>query len=125
MQPPGALLPFGGHKGYGLAVMVEILAGVLSGAGFSQPDVRAVGNGLFLLAVEIARFVPPAQFHASVDALVRYLKSSPVAPGFGEVLVPGEPEAEAERQGLTEGIHLADETWEQIAAVTRELGVQL
>ena len=98
-------MPLGGYKGSGLAMMVEILCAVLSGGAMStevggirfrgkcprQPD---------FLAIDIARFMPVAEFTARVAHLVEVMKSTPTAPGYDEVLVAGEPEwrMEAERR---------------------------
>lgn len=122
-EPCGALLPFGSHKGYGLALMVEVLAGVLSRAGYAREHAEAVGNGVFMMALDIARFVPVEEFRAHVGALIRYVKGSPPAPGFLQVLMPGEPEMLAERERAASGIFVDEETWSQIVAVARELGV--
>lgn len=103
----GALLPFGGPKGFGLSLLVEILAGVITGAGVGAGvasmynDLSRNGdNGHFLMALDIRRFMPPDDYHARFDALVNLLK------GSGEnVLLPGEVRwstlAESRREGIT------------------------
>jgi LDH2 family malate/lactate/ureidoglycolate dehydrogenase len=116
----GSLLPFGGHKGYGLALAVEMFAGVLSGAklsyelvntgftGGSRPDgdrpSTAVGN--FHLAIEPARFGDPAAFRERLGALATLLKATPPAPGVSEVLLPGELEARSESAADRLGVGL-------------------
>jgi len=121
-KPEGTILPVGGHKGYSLALMIEVLGGILARAGHSRENPGPVFNGIFMLVVDIARFVSPANFRAEVDDLIRYLKTSPPIPG-GEVLYPGEPEARTEAERRERGIFVEDETWRQIAQAARELGV--
>jgi uncharacterized oxidoreductase len=124
--PPGALLPFGGnaaHKGYGLSVIVDILSGALSRAGCSRPDATRIGNGVFILVLNPAAFTPLDLFKKQVDDFVAYLKSSPTAPGFTEILVPGEVEIREEKRRRAEGIFVEDETWRQITEVAQAHGV--
>ena len=81
-EPRGALLPFGGHKGYALSLAVEVLAGILSGAGFARPDPGPEEmNGMFILALDVAWFLPPDQLRAQVDQLTAYIKSARPLPG--------------------------------------------
>ncbi len=125
-DPPGALLPLGGvvgHKGTALAVAAELLAGILSGAGQSGGGSAEVGNGLLFMAMDIAAFVPLAQFVADVERLRRWVKSSRPAPGFSEVLFPGEPEEIAYRQRRREGIPVRSELWQWICAKAESLRV--
>jgi uncharacterized oxidoreductase len=122
-RPGGTLLPMAGHKGYGLAVLVEILAGILGRAGHARAAPAEDYNGLFAIVLDIARFLDPADFRAEVDALARYLRSSALAPGAAAVMVPGEPEAASEARRRVDGIFVEDATWEHILAATRELGV--
>lgn len=123
--PGGTILPVGGHKGYSLAIMIEVLAGILARAGYSRENPGPVLNGIFMIVVDIAKFVAPTTFRAEVDDLVRYLKSSPPVPGGSAVLVPGEPEAITESERRTHGIFIEDETWRQIGQVAAELGVSV
>jgi uncharacterized oxidoreductase len=112
--PRGALLPFGGHKGFGLAMLVEALAGGLSGAGCCQDaDAPLAGktDGVFMLALRIEAFVPLAKFEQAITQLVRHVKSAPASVPGGEVLVPGETEARNRRQALREGILIVPSTW--------------
>ena len=124
--PRGAILPLGGivaHKGFALSLMVEALAGALSGAGCSNPhggDFR--DNALWVMAVNIDAFTPLEEFERSVGGLMDYVKSPPYAPGFAEILVPGEPEHRSALMRRREGIPLDDETWQQLTDVAKELG---
>ena len=122
-KPEGSILPVGGHKGYSLALMVDVLGGIVARAGYSRENAGPVLNGIFMVVVDIARFVPAANFRAEVDDLIRYLKTSPPVPGGGEVLYPGEPEARTEAERRRNGIFVEDETWGQICQAAKELGV--
>ena len=121
--PGGTILPVGGHKGYSLAIMIEVLGGIMARAGYSRENPGPLMNGIFMLVVDIQRFVAPATFRAEVDDLIRYLKTSPPVPGGGAILVPGEPEAITEAGRRQAGIFVEDETWRQIDQAARDLGV--
>ena len=124
-NPPGTILPAGGHKGYCLALMIEVLSGIVAHGGYSTEHPGPILNGVFMFVVDIARFVPAATFRAQVDDLVRYLKTCPTAPGVDRILTPGEPEMLTEAERRRSGIFVEDETWGQIEAVARELGVPI
>lgn len=124
--PRGGMLPFGGavgYKGYGLSLVVEILGGALSAAGCAGTGSRN-GNGVLLLVVDIERFVPMDAYGEEVDQFVSFLKSSPLAPGFSEILVPGEIESRT-RQQRREGIEVDAQTWGQIVECGQRFGVEL
>jgi uncharacterized oxidoreductase len=126
--PPGALLALGGiagHKGFALALMIDVLGGALSGAGCSGSGNTRLQNGVLMVAIDIAKFTPLEDFYTRVDELVAHVKSSPLAPGFDEILVPGEIEARREQQGSQEGITLDDETWRQIQETAAALGISV
>jgi uncharacterized oxidoreductase len=121
--PRAGLLPVGGHKGTALGLVVEVMAGILSGEGAISDRPGPVHNGTFILLVEVARFLPLVDFTREVTDLVSWVKSSPPAPGATEVLVPGEPEARSEAKRRLEGIPVEDETWRQIEVIAAELRV--
>jgi LDH2 family malate/lactate/ureidoglycolate dehydrogenase len=122
----GALLPFGGHKGYALSVMVEFFGRVLTGADEFAEAGRGGPvyghSGTLIVAFDASVFVAPERYAAAADETIRRLKAIPPAPG-SEVLVPGEPEERSRSQRQGEGIPLAEETWEQIRATARDVGV--
>lgn len=127
-DPRGAILPFGGsvgHKGYALSVMVDILSGALSGAGCSFSSTCRLGNAMFFTVVDIEKFVTREEFIEQVAVLERHVKSSPLAPGFQEILMPGEPELREEERRLREGVVIDAETWRQFVECARGLGVDL
>jgi uncharacterized oxidoreductase len=125
----GALLPFGGHKGYALSVMVEFLGRVLTGADEFAEEGRGGPvyghSGTLIVAMNPAVFSDPSAYAAAADTTIQRIKAVPAAPGSGGVLVPGEPEALAHAERTTMGIPLPEETWESLHRVAAELGVPL
>ena len=119
--PPAALLPFGGevsgHKGFGLSVLVDMLAGALTGAGCSRGSDARVGNGLFVLAINIASFRGFPGFSAEIDRFIGYLKSAKRAAGVEAIQMPGERGWETQRHREREGVPIDAETWTQIQAL--------
>lgn len=125
---PMALLPLGGvvgYKGFGLGFVIDILAGGLSGAGCGRTDAppRPRGNGILILVIDIQRFAPMDAFYQHVTGLIDYVKSSPLAPGFDEIQVPGEPEVRERGKRLKDGIVIDEGTWGQIREILEELGL--
>jgi LDH2 family malate/lactate/ureidoglycolate dehydrogenase len=93
----GVLLPIGGHKGSGLALMIGLLAGVLNGAAFgrevidsSKPGKEPTNTGQFVVALDVSRFIAPEVFAAEMDRHLNDLRSSPTLPGFDSIRLPGE-----------------------------------
>jgi LDH2 family malate/lactate/ureidoglycolate dehydrogenase len=118
----GAILPMGGHKGFALALLVEVLGGVLAGAGCASLG-EAPGNGLVLLGLDPARGAHGDGFGARVASIAEALVATPPAPGGDGVVMPGDPErAEAER-AERDGLEFSLGTWHEIATVARSLGV--
>jgi LDH2 family malate/lactate/ureidoglycolate dehydrogenase len=117
----GMPMPLGGYKGSGLAFMVEILVGVLSGGAMSTEvggvriRTRPMRCGQAFLGIDVSRFMPLDEFNQRMDWLVNVIKTTPAAPGYEEVLVAGEPEWRAARKRSVEGIPLAKGVWEQLA----------
>lgn len=115
----GALLPFGGHKGYGLSVLVEIVGGLVTGTGIgSLPGYRG-DFGTVLLAFDIAAFVPVAGFRAQTELFCAELAATPPAEGHDEVLVPGEPEERTRQVRERDGIPISDATRRELDALLR------
>jgi len=127
-EPRGAILPLGGragHKGFGLALVVEILSGILARAGYAREDTDRFSTGTFIAVIDISAFVDPAEFRTETDALLHYLKSSPTAPGVGAILYPGEPEVGEQQTREREGIPVEAETWQQLQLLAQELGIEI
>lgn len=126
----GSLLPLGSrpelasYKGYGLAVVVDILCGVLSGAGFSNIlDPVGWSTGHFFLALQIDAFRPLVDFAAMMDAMIQTLRTAEPAPGADRVYIHGEKELDAERDRLRNGIPLHPSVVESLQGLANEFGV--
>jgi len=125
----GLLMPLGGYKGSGLAMMAEILCAVLSGGAMSTElgGIRIQGQPMrtsqLFLAVDLARFMPLDEFSSRMQSLVTLVKSSRAAKGYDEVLVAGEPEWRAEELRRREGIPLSDGVWQNLVQAAQQLGV--
>ncbi|MBX3412874.1 MAG: malate/lactate/ureidoglycolate dehydrogenase [Pirellulales bacterium] len=122
-NPPGAILPFGGHKGYGLGILVEILAGALTGGGCSRTGERRVANGMLSIILDPAQLQPGDEFAAEVRRYIDFVKSSRTAVPGGEILLPGELEERTRAARLAHGIELDDNTWGQITGAARTVGL--
>ena len=117
----GLLLPIGGHKGAGLALVLGLLAGVLNGAAFGRDvvdfnadDESACNTGHFIIALDVSRFLPIAAFKAQIDRQMRDLKSSPVLPGFGAIRLPGERASTRRAERVANGVPVFPEVVEQL-----------
>jgi uncharacterized oxidoreductase len=121
----GALLAFGEHKGSGLAVACELLAGVLAGAGAIHPGIpnRGVANGMFGILVDPKQFSDPAWLKSEMELLIDWVKSAPPRPGVDRVLVAGEPERLSMAHRLKDGIPIDDTTWGELLAAAQAAGV--
>ncbi|AXB42885.1 Ldh family oxidoreductase [Amycolatopsis albispora] len=114
----GMLLPFGGHKGYGLSVLIEIVGGLLSGTGIGT-GYRG-GFGTVLLAFDVEAFLPRHEFRAHTERFCAELHDTANAEGHAEVLVPGEPEERTRRERERDGIPLSEAVWQELHALPRE-----
>ena len=127
--PAGAILPLGflqsGHKGYGLSVVVDILSGALSGAGCSKENPPTTGNALFIAVLDVAAFLPLEEFFQHATALIDWIKSSPPAAGFEEILFPGENSHRIYLERSRTGLEVDGKAWDQIAELAAELEVAL
>lgn len=125
----GVLLPLGGrrggHKGYGLIVLVEILAGVLSGGGVCRPDAPAdFSNAFMLIALDIGALVREEEYARDVETLREHVCSSQRCDGVDRILLPGDHEAAAAEARAAGGIPIDWDTWSQLGALGDRLGVQ-
>jgi uncharacterized oxidoreductase len=122
-QGTGALRAIGEHKGSGLALMCELLAGALGGNGCTAPGRPSKSSGMLSIYLTAAAFDADGFFAREIDRYVGFFKSArPAGPG-GEVLVPGEPERRMRAKRLAEGIPLADDAWRAIADTARGVGL--
>jgi uncharacterized oxidoreductase len=84
---------------------------------------QRLSNGVLLIVLDVAQFLPLEEFYQEADTLIAHVKSSPPAEGFDEILMPGEIEMKVKEQRTREGIFIEDETWQQILEWGRKLGV--
>jgi uncharacterized oxidoreductase len=122
-DPPGALLPMAGHKGYALSVFAEVFAGALTGGSCSRSDEPRVANGWFAWFIDPERFCGRAFFDAELTRFRDWVKSSRRSEGVDAILMPGEPELRAEAERSRHGIVLDDDTWSKIEAIARRCAV--
>lgn len=122
----GAILPFGLHKGYGLAVVSELLGGALTGNLTYQPEnSRAVGikNGMLAIVFDPTHFGDVGAFRDEMAAFLEYVKASPPADPQAPVLVAGEPERISRKRRVAQGIPIDAKTWSEIRSAADALGV--
>jgi len=125
----GMLSPLGGYKGSGLAMMVEILCSMLSGGVFPNEvgGLRFRGKTLRVsqayIAIDIAHFMPVAEFTARIERLVQLMKTTPPAPAYGEVLVAGDPEWRSEAHRRAHGIPIEEGNWELLCKAAARVNV--
>ena len=124
----GAILPVGGdqgHKGYGLSFMVEVLSGILTGLGFGIDPNGPHNDGVFMAVFAVEAFRPLDEFKREMADFVKYVKDTPLAEGFTEVLYPGEIEYRTEQQRRRDGIPIEDETWRQLTGLAAASGLAI
>jgi L-2-hydroxycarboxylate dehydrogenase (NAD+) len=127
----GFLVPVGGPKGYGLALMFGLLAGTLNGAAFGRDVVdytvdskTASNTGQAIVAVDIAAFADVQAFKHEVDELWEVMKSSPTLPGVDEVRLPGERSAQLYHERMAHGVPLGAELRKVLDELADRLGIQ-
>src|ERR1700761_7091133 len=124
----GALLPLGGSEGYkgsGLAAMVEVLCGLLTGLGFGVEPTGRHNDGVFMAVFNVAAFRPLDTFKKDVAEFARYLKSTPPSEGSPGVFYPGEVEYLREQQRRQHGIEIEDATWDKFRALAANYQLEL
>ncbi|MFZ9254569.1 MAG: Ldh family oxidoreductase, partial [Hylemonella sp.] len=126
----GFLLPIGGHKGYGLALLVGVLAGTLGGAAMGRDvidfnaDHQSVTNtGQAILVLDLKAFAEPEQFKASIDKLIRDIRGSERLPGVERIWLPGEQSHERRLRYIREGIPVADGVLAELKVLADEIGL--
>lgn len=129
LLPLGSTADLSSYKGYGLALLVDILSGVLSGANYSK-DVASdpegpAGIGHWFVAIDVARFMSPDRFRARMDALIEDLTTSRKAPGAARIYIPGEIEFETERERARDGIPFDAADLQSLRQIAESTGVAL
>jgi LDH2 family malate/lactate/ureidoglycolate dehydrogenase len=126
----GIILPMAEHKGYAIAVIVDLLSGVLTGSGFlsavhSPYKTAEKSNcGHFMIAIDVKVLQPLAEFHARMEAFIAQIKSVPLAKGFDEIFYPGEMEARNDLRNRKEGLQLAADTIADLRRIAADTGLQ-
>lgn len=128
----GSVLPVGGHKGYGISMFIDILSGVLTGAGFGKYVNNMYENwnepqnvGHFFVAIDINRFIPMDFFKTRMDQYIQEIKAEPKAPGVDEILIPGEIEYRLSEKRKQQGIELPSKVSDELARIGEKYGVNL
>jgi len=128
--PDGGALMALGHKGYGLAIIGEVLSGALSGAGlltqipmWFKETAIPTNIGHMVMALDVEAFMEVEQFKERVDYIIHVLKDSKLAEGYDEILIPGEIESRTEKKQLKEGISLPAEVLVDLDKMARDFGI--
>jgi uncharacterized oxidoreductase len=120
----GALRSFGMHKGSGLAVMCEIMASAVGGGQGAFHEAKGgVLNSMLATVIDLSRLGDPEKIGADIEAVKAYVKSARAAPGFDEVLTPGEPEQRHTARRREQGIEVDETTWRDVRAAAETLGI--
>jgi LDH2 family malate/lactate/ureidoglycolate dehydrogenase len=127
----GTLLPIGGPKGYGLALIVDVLSGVLTGAAYG-PDIVSlhdmthnVVGGFTVQSIDISAFTDPEEFEARLKDLIARIRNSPLAPGTERIYLPGEIEYLTKQERLERGIPVPENLLQKLDQLAEELGIEL
>jgi LDH2 family malate/lactate/ureidoglycolate dehydrogenase len=127
----GTLLPIGDYKGYGLAVIIDILCAVLSRSSFGSDIGRLINDpapkpediGHFLLLLDVSVFRPLDEFKAEVDRYIRTMKNAPKAPGIKEIFLAGEIEFNKMEEYRRDGVPVTEALGEQLLGLARKLNL--
>ena len=127
------LTPMAAHKGYGLALLVEILSGVLTGAAvagsvlsyaYDDPS-KPTNHGASFVAIQIEALMARAEFDKRMQSLIDEIKNTPKVAGVQHILIPGEREQKYKSKALEEGVNLPDDVWAKLVEVSESSGVAL
>jgi len=127
------LTPMAAHKGYGLALLVEILSGVLTGAAvagsvlsyaYDDPS-KPTNHGASFVAIQIEALMARAEFDKRMQSLIEEIKNAPKVAGAQHILIPGEREQKYKSKALEEGVNLPDDVWAKLVEVSESSGVDL
>lgn len=129
-DPPGSILPFGGeqtYKGFGLGLMLDALAGGLSGGECSRPDrpMPGMANCVVFVVWNTDLFGGSEMFPQTVGGLTDFVRNTPRASGVNEITLPGDPERRCKSARRVDGIPIADGTWQALAKLAGELNVTI
>lgn len=117
----GALLPFGGHKGSSLVLLIEVMASLLSGSVPASSAEYQPGNPAVLIAIDLTAFRPAADYFRHTEALLQRIESSQPADGFDQVLLPNALELATAQQRKRDGIPIPIPLWDELTALGRDI----
>ena len=125
----GALLGIGEYKGYGLSLFTDVLTGVITGGGyglapFADRSLAKLDVAHTFIAIDIAFFMPVADFKARMDDFIAEIKSSALRPGFDEIFVPGEIDYRREQAYRRDGAQLDAQVYARLGELAQTLGVE-
>ena len=125
-EPYGAMLAFGQHKGYGLAMICEILAAGLTGGGTAREenmDMNSICNNMLMIVLDQKGFGAEIPFKSEIDQLVHHVSSSATAEGHDKIRFPGDPERETTEARMRDGIPIDETTWAAMTQAGVEFGM--
>ena len=126
----GIILPMAQHKGYAIALMMDMLSGVLTGSGYGDAVAgpyqaeRRSHAGHLMIALNIEAMQPLVEFSARMEALIGQIKSVPLAQGFDEVFYPGEIEARNDARNRQQGLSLPEDTLTDLRKIAGQYGLE-
>jgi len=128
-----SMLPMAGHKGYGIALLIETLSAMLTGASIAghvlswsfDDTSKATGHGAAFLVLDVNAFMPRDEFEGRVQQTIAEIRSAPKADGVERIYLPGEMEWERREMALREGIDLPEDVVQRLQPVAEEMGVEL
>jgi LDH2 family malate/lactate/ureidoglycolate dehydrogenase len=127
----GVLLPIGGHKGSGLALVIGILGGILNGAAFGRdvvdfmgPGTNPTNTGQFVIALDIKRFIAPDVFASEIDRHINELRTSKKLPGFDSIRMPGEDRQKRRAERSNNGVRLPQPLMKQLNELATNLKIE-
>ena len=126
-EPMGALLSFGEHKGYGLALLCDLLAGGLPGGGTARPELNTgdtIRNNMLTIIIDPDQFESGVSFASEFDSLIDYVKSGQPAEGHDKIRVAGEPEQESILKCKLDGIQIDENTWAEMTKIGCDNGMK-
>jgi uncharacterized oxidoreductase len=127
-EPKGVVLPFGEHKGSGLALVCELLAGAIVGSATvttMTPPERGIINGMLSIVIDPAKLSTRDSMLAEIDAMIEWVKSAKPSDPDLPVLIAGEPERIARAERMAKGVDVEDETWRQLLAIAERYQISV
>jgi len=125
--PPGTIRPMGGdqaYKGFGLALMIEIFAGALTGGvTIRERPINQLGNCVFMMAIDPGGLCGVQHYASEIAQLVKFIRDCPTVPGVEEISLPGDPERRVMAARLATGVPLDDGNWQALVQLAEKLGV--